>query len=138
MKEKNLFVKALNLLLQQEKDGFEPMAAPYSVIGEIPPFKIHVSLYDMYSRAGVKKKAPQALGVLEAKKEELGLQDFEGIVNCLIAGGFMQEAKRLYGMMEAQGISALDQQKVALMASQTFTRKRPMRRYVFFAAIEHQ
>ncbi|GLU19337.1 hypothetical protein SLE2022_355930 [Rubroshorea leprosula] len=79
-------------------------------------------------RAGVKKKAPQALGVLEAKKEELGLQDFERIVNALIADGFMQEAKRLYGMMEAQGITALDQQKVALMASQTFTRKRPMKR----------
>ncbi|GLT91562.1 hypothetical protein SLE2022_094450 [Rubroshorea leprosula] len=148
---KNLLDKALNLLLQLEKDGFVPGAATYAVLvdwfgkmqlvdeaeqllgkiaeqGEVPPFKIHVSLCDMYSRAGVEKKALQALGVLEAKKEELGAQDFERIVNALIAGGFMQEAKRLHGIMEAQGFAASDQLKVALMASQTFTRKRPTMR----------
>ncbi|GLT58024.1 hypothetical protein SLA2020_309500 [Shorea laevis] len=149
--KKNLLDKALNLLLQLEKDGFEPGPATYAVLvdwfgkmqlvdeveqllgkigeqGEVPPFKIHVSLCDMYSRAGAEKKALQALGVLEAKKVELGPQDFERIVNALIAGGFMQEAKRLHGMIESRGFAASDQRKVALMASQTFTRQRPTMR----------
>ncbi|KAG5592051.1 hypothetical protein H5410_042565 [Solanum commersonii] len=78
--------------MELEKDGFEPGVATYSVLvdwlgrmqlideaeqlldkiaeqGEAPPFKVHISLCDMYARANVEKKAIQALGVLEAKQE---------------------------------------------------------------------
>ncbi|KAH0648255.1 hypothetical protein KY285_033503 [Solanum tuberosum] len=90
--KKNLLDKALNLLMELEKDVFEPGVATYSVLvdwlgkmqlideaeqlldkiaeqGEAPPFKVHISLCDMYARANVEKKAIQALGVLEAKQE---------------------------------------------------------------------
>ncbi|KAI8029263.1 Pentatricopeptide repeat-containing protein [Camellia lanceoleosa] len=72
----NLLDKALNLLLEIENDGFELGVATYSVLvdwmakshlldeteqllgyiakqGENPPFKIHISLCEMYSKAGV-------------------------------------------------------------------------------------
>ncbi|KAF5445121.1 hypothetical protein F2P56_034195 [Juglans regia] len=147
--KKNLLDKALNLLLQLEKDGFEPGVATYTVLvdwlgklqlvneaeqllgkiaelGEAPPFKVHVSLCDMYSRAGVEKKALQALGVLEAKKEQLRSFEFERIINGLIAGGFVQDARRVYGLMEAQGFAASEPLKVAMMASQALGRQRPM------------
>ncbi|KAK3231635.1 hypothetical protein Dsin_003516 [Dipteronia sinensis] len=146
--KKNLLDKALNLLLQLEKDGFEPGAATYTVLvdwlgrlqlvdeaeqllgkiseqGEAPPFNIQVSLCDMYARAGVEKKALQALGVLETKKEQLGSNEFERIIDGLIAGGFVQDARRVHGQMEAQGYAASEKLKVALMASETFGRKRP-------------
>ncbi|XVE94692.1 hypothetical protein REPUB_Repub02eG0031000 [Reevesia pubescens] len=149
--KKNLLDKALNLLLQLEKDGFEPGTATYTVLvdwlgkmqlvdeaeqllgkiaeqGEVPPLKVHVSLCDMYARAGFEKKALQALGVLEAKKEELGADDFERTINALIAGGFVQDARRIHGLMEAKGFVASEQLKVALMASQAFNRKRPTKR----------
>ncbi|KAG6624925.1 uncharacterized protein LOC122299276 [Carya illinoinensis] len=145
--KKNLLDKALNLLLQLEKDGFQPGVATYTVLvdwlgklqlvneaeqllgkiaeqGEAPPFKVHVSLCDMYSRAGVEKKALQALGVLEAKKEQLRSDEFERIINGLIAGGFVQDARRVYGLMEARGFVASEPLKVAMMASQAFSRKR--------------
>lgn len=146
--KKNLLDKALNLLLQLEKDGFVPGVATYTVLldwmgklqlveeaeqllgkiaeqGEAPPFKVQISLCDMYSRAGVEKKALQALGIVEAKKENLGPEEFERIINGLISGGFVQDARRIHGMMEAQGFAASEQLKVALMASQAFGRRRP-------------
>ncbi|KAM3710650.1 hypothetical protein ACJW31_01G046500 [Castanea mollissima] len=149
--KKNLLDKALNLLLQLEKDGFQPGVATYTVLvdwlgklqlvneaeqlldkivelGEAPPFKVHISLCDMYSRAGVEKKALQALGALEAKKEQLGPDDFERIINGLLAGGFVQDARRIHGLMEARGFAASDQLKVTLMSSQAFPRKRPTMR----------
>ncbi|KAM4121995.1 hypothetical protein ACB094_01G048300 [Castanea mollissima] len=149
--KKNLLDKALNLLLQLEKDGFQPGVATYTVLvdwlgklqlvneaeqlldkivelGEAPPFKVHISLCDMYSRAGVEKKALQALGALEAKKEQLGPDDFERIINGLLAGGFVQDARRIHGLMEARGFAASDQLKVTLMTSQAFPRKRPTMR----------
>lgn len=148
---KNLLDKALNLLLQLEKDGFQPGVATYTVLvdwlgklqlvneaeqlldkivelGEAPPFKVHISLCDMYSRAGVEKKALQALGALEAKTEQLGPDDFERIINGLLAGGFMEDAKRIHGLMEARGFAASEPLKVALMASQAFSRRRPTMR----------
>lgn len=150
-KQKNLLDKALNLLLQLEKDGFEPGVATYTVLvdwlgelqlldeaeqllgkigelGEAPPFKIHVSLCVMYSKAGVEKKALQALGVIEAKKGQLGPGDFERIINGLIAGGFGQDAKRVHRLMEAQGFSASERVKVALMTSQATDRNRTLMR----------
>ncbi|XP_061353348.1 pentatricopeptide repeat-containing protein At1g03560, mitochondrial [Gastrolobium bilobum] len=127
--KKNLLDKALNLLLELENDGFEPGVATYSVLvdwfgklqlvdeaeqiigkisvqGEAPPFKVQVSLCDMYARAGNEKKTLQTLGVLEARKDELGPAEFERIISSLIAGGFEQDARRIYGVMEAQGFTA--------------------------------
>lgn len=145
--KKNMLDKALKLLLELEKDGFEPGLATDTVLvdwlgklqlvdeveqllgriaeqGEAPPLKIQVSLCDMYARAGVERKALQALGVVEAKKEQLGLHDFERVVGGLIAGGFVQEAQRVHRLMEAQGFAS-EHLKVALTASQAFSRKRP-------------
>ncbi|KAK7383029.1 hypothetical protein VNO78_28694 [Psophocarpus tetragonolobus] len=120
---------ALNILLKLEKDGFEPGVATYSVLvdwlgkmqlvdeveqllskiallGEAPPFKLQVSLCDMYARAGNEKKVLQTLGVLEARKDELGQAEYERIISGLIDGGFQQNAQRICGIMEAQGFDA--------------------------------
>ncbi|XP_059637966.1 pentatricopeptide repeat-containing protein CRP1, chloroplastic [Cornus florida] len=141
--KKNLLDKALNLLLQLEKDGCEPGVATYSVLvdwlgklqlideaeqvlgkiaeqGDPPPFKVHISLCEMYSRAGAEKKALQALGVVEAKKELLGAQDFERIIKGLVAGGFEQDAQRVHGVMETQGFVASQPLKMSLQSSQAF------------------
>ncbi|KAL6995695.1 hypothetical protein U1Q18_005829 [Sarracenia purpurea var. burkii] len=149
--KKNLLDKALNLLLEMEKDGFEPGVATYGILvdwlgklqlideaehflgkiaeeREFPPLNVHISLCDMYSRARAEKKALQALGVLEAKKEELGAEEFERVISGLIAGGFVQDAKRIHGLMEARGFAASEPLKVALMASQAVGRKRPTMR----------
>ncbi|KHN12703.1 Pentatricopeptide repeat-containing protein [Glycine soja] len=127
--KKNDLDNALNLLLELEKDGFEPGVATYSVLvdwlgklqlvdeaeqllgkiallGEAPPFKLQVSLCDMYARAGNEKKALQSLGVLEARKDELGQAEFERIISGLIDGGFQKDAQRICQIMEAQGFDA--------------------------------
>ncbi|XP_059305898.1 pentatricopeptide repeat-containing protein At2g32630-like [Lycium ferocissimum] len=146
--KKNLLDKALNLLLELEKDGFEPGVVTYSVLvdwmgkmqlideaeqfldkiaeqGEAPPFNVHIGLCDMYARANVEKKALQALGVLEAKNEQLGAEEFERIIRSLIAGGFVQDAQKFQGLMEARGYTVSEQLRVTLNASQTFFRRRP-------------
>lgn len=146
---KNLLDKALELLLQLEKDGFEPGVATYSVLvdwfgqlqlveeaedllskitelGEAPPLKLHISLCDMYLKAGVEKKALQALGVIESKKDQLSHEEFERVIRSLINGGFAQDAKRVQGLMETRGFTASDQLKVHLMAVETLNNtKRP-------------
>ncbi|WVY91806.1 hypothetical protein V8G54_037320 [Vigna mungo] len=127
--KKNYLDDALQLLLQLESDGFEPGVATYSVLvdwlsklqlvdeveqllgkiallGEAPPFKLQVSLCDMYARVRNEKKALQILGVLESRKDELGKADFERIISGLIDGGFQQDAQRICGIMEAQGFDA--------------------------------
>ncbi|RDY04895.1 Pentatricopeptide repeat-containing protein, partial [Mucuna pruriens] len=127
--KKNYLDNALNLLLVLEKDGFEPGVATYSVLvdwlgklqlvdeaeqllgkiallGEAPPFKLQVSLCDMYARARNEKKALQTLGVLEARKDELGPAEFERIISGLIDGGFQQDAQRICQIMEARGFDA--------------------------------
>jgi len=127
--KKNYLDDALNLLLQLEGDGFEPGVATYSVLvdwlgklhlvdeaeqllgkiallGEAPPFKLQVSLCDMYARAGNEKKALQILGVLESRKDELGQADFERIISGLIDGGFQQDAQRICRIMEERGFDA--------------------------------
>ncbi|XVF73761.1 hypothetical protein PTKIN_Ptkin13bG0007900 [Pterospermum kingtungense] len=149
--KKNLLDEALNLLTQLEKDGFEPGIDTYTVLvdwlgklqlvaeaeqllgkiaelGEVPPLKVHLSLCDMYSRTGFEKKALQALGVLEAKKEELGPSEFERTIKALIAGGFLQDARRIHGLMESKGFAASEQLKVSLMASQSSSLRRPTKR----------
>lgn len=146
---KNLLDKALDLLLQLEKDGFEPGVATYSVLvdwfgqlqlieeaedllgkitelGEAPPLRLHISLCDMYLKAGVEKKALQALGVIETKKDQLNHEEFERVIRSLINGGFAQDAKRVQGLMETRGFAASDQLKVFLMAIETLNNtKRP-------------
>ncbi|XP_058088754.1 pentatricopeptide repeat-containing protein At1g71060, mitochondrial [Magnolia sinica] len=148
--KKNLLDKALNLLLDLEKDGFEPGVATYTVLvdwlgklqlvdeaeqllqkivekGETP-FKIHVSLCDMYSRAGTEKKAREALGILESKKELLRADEFERIINGLLAGGLVQDARRVHELMQGQGFVSSEPLKVALMAAQAIPRQRPRAR----------
>ncbi|KAL4372600.1 hypothetical protein AHAS_Ahas06G0282000 [Arachis hypogaea] len=136
--KKNLLDKALELLLKLEKDGFVPGVATYSVLvdwmsrlllvdeaehllgkiaqqGEAPPFKVQVSLCDMYARAGNEKKALQALGAVEARKDELEHADFERIIQSLLAGGFEQDARRMCGIMEAQGFALSESLRMALL-----------------------
>ncbi|XP_022875868.1 putative pentatricopeptide repeat-containing protein At5g06400, mitochondrial [Olea europaea var. sylvestris] len=145
--KKNFLDKALDLLLELEKDGFEPGIATYTVLvdwlaklllvdeaeqildkiamqGEAAPLQVHISLCDMYSRAGSERKALQALGVLESKKDQLRPKEFERVINSLLAGGFLQDARRIQGLMEAQGFQASEPLKIALMASQAVGRKR--------------
>ncbi|KAF3446328.1 hypothetical protein FNV43_RR11507 [Rhamnella rubrinervis] len=146
--KKNLLDKALDLMMQLEKDGFEPGVNTYTVLvdwlgrlqlideaehlldriaqqGEAPPFKINISLFDMYARAGIEKKALQALGVLEAKMDQLGSAEFERIIDGLVAGGFVQHAHRMHEIMEARGFIVSDRVKVALMASNSFRSRKP-------------
>ncbi|KAJ8573040.1 hypothetical protein K7X08_009551 [Anisodus acutangulus] len=92
---------------------------------EAPPFKVHVSLCRMYARAGVEKKALQALGVLEAKKEQLGREEFEQIIDSLVAGRFVQDARKFQGLTEAQGFTMSEKLKIAFLASQSFVHRRP-------------
>ncbi|KAL8145029.1 uncharacterized protein LOC141706780 [Apium graveolens] len=146
---KNLLDKALDLLLQLEKDGFEPGVATYSVLvdwfgqlqlveeaedllskitelGEAPPLKLHISLCDMYLKAGIEKKALQVLGVIESKKDQLTHEEFERVIRSLINGRFAQDAKRVQGLMETRGFTASDHLKVHLMAIETLKNtKRP-------------
>ncbi|KAA8537611.1 hypothetical protein F0562_027219 [Nyssa sinensis] len=75
-------------------------------LGEAPPLKVHISLCDMYSRAGAEKGALQYLGVVEAKKEQLRPEEFERVISGLIAGGFVEDARRIHGVMETQGFAA--------------------------------
>ncbi|KAE9600100.1 hypothetical protein Lal_00045797 [Lupinus albus] len=130
--KKNLLDKALNLLLELENNGFEPGVATYSVLvdwlgelqlveeaehllgkisllGEAPPLKVQVSLCAMYARAGNEKKVLQTLGFLEARKDKLGLAEFEKIIRSLVVGGFEQDARRIRSIMEARGFTISNQ-----------------------------
>ncbi|PNY10944.1 pentatricopeptide repeat-containing protein [Trifolium pratense] len=125
----NSLDKALDLLLTLEKDGFEPGVATYSVLmewmakmqlvdeteqilnkiallGEAPPFRVQVSLCDMYARTKMERKALQTLGVLIARKDELRERQFERIITGLISGGFLRDAQRMHEIMESQGFKA--------------------------------
>ncbi|GMJ15408.1 Ribosomal Pentatricopeptide Repeat Protein 2, NUCLEAR FUSION DEFECTIVE 5 [Hibiscus trionum] len=149
--KKNLLDKGLDLLVQLEKGGFEPGIATYTVLldwfsklqlvdeseqllgkiaelGEVPPLKVHVSLCDMYARSGFEKKTLQALGVLEARKDELGPHEFERIIDALISGRFVRDAQRIHAIMEMKGFAASDKLKMALMSSQAFSQKTPLQR----------
>lgn len=144
--KKNLLDKALNLLMQLERDEFEPGVNSYAVLvdwfgrlqlvdeaehlldkiaqlGEAPPFKINVSLFDMYARAGYEKKALQALAVLEAKTEQLEADEFERIINGLITGGFVQHVRRMHEKMQSRGFVQSERLKVTLLAYQALVKK---------------
>ncbi|KAL2896492.1 hypothetical protein RDABS01_038276 [Bienertia sinuspersici] len=141
--KKNKLELAIHLLLQLEKGGFEPGVSTYSVLidwlgklklvdeaeqmltkmaqlGEAPPFKLQVSLCDMYARAGNEKKTLQALGILEAKKELLDYQDFERIITALLNSGLVQDAQRIQKVMEAQGFTPSESLNIKLMTTQAF------------------
>ncbi|KAJ6795547.1 pentatricopeptide repeat-containing protein-like [Iris pallida] len=145
--KKNLLDKALDLLLTLEQDGFKPGIATKSVLvdwlgrlqlveeaervleeiavmGEAP-FQIHVSLCDMYSRAGNEEKAKKSLKVLEGKKRLLRADQFERIVSGLLAGGMVEDAKRMYQSMQGLGHTPSEPLKVTLMAAQSIPRQKP-------------
>lgn len=147
--KKNLLDKALDLLLTLEKDGFQPGIATYTVLvdwlgrlqlveeaerllnkitqmGEAP-FEIHLSLCDMYSRAQQGEKARKSLKILEARKQLLKADQFERIVSGLLAGGFVEDAKRIYSSMEAQGFTPSEPTRVALMAAKSIPRQKSRR-----------
>ncbi|KVH99357.1 pentatricopeptide repeat-containing protein At3g18110, chloroplastic [Cynara cardunculus var. scolymus] len=142
---KNLLDKGLHLLLQLEKDGIEHSVATYAVLvdwlgklqlidevedllgkftekGVSPSLDVHISLCDMYARAQEEKKTLQALGVLEANKDQLRHEEFEKIISALVAGGFWKDAERFSNLMTAQGFTTSNQLSVTLKASQTFGR----------------
>ncbi|KAH9610806.1 hypothetical protein KSS87_023697 [Heliosperma pusillum] len=141
--KRNELDKALGLLVQLEKDGFEPGISTYCVLvdwlgklqlideaeqmltkisqlGEAPPLKLQVSLCDMYAKAGIEKKALQALGVLEGKKDLLEQEDFERIIQGLLHGGFENDGRRIKKLMEAQGFTASEFLTIRLMATESF------------------
>ncbi|KAF9605659.1 hypothetical protein IFM89_018002 [Coptis chinensis] len=138
--KKNLLDQALDLLLQLKKDGFEPGVETYTVLvdwfaklqlvdeaeellektivnGQTPPLKAQVSLCDMYARSRNEKKALQALGIVEGKKDLLSVDDFERIIKGLIEGELVPEALRVHKLMEARGFTASEPLKVKLMSS---------------------
>ncbi|KAM0932902.1 putative pentatricopeptide repeat-containing protein NFD5 [Dioscorea sansibarensis] len=149
--EKNLLDKALNLLLNLEKDGFQPGTATYTVLvdwmgrlqmieeaehflnnirekGEAPPFEIRVSLFDMYCRARMEEKARENLKILEENKHLLRSDEFERIVISLLDGGFVNDAKRMYNLMLAQGFAPSEALRVRSLASESFPSQRPSTR----------
>ncbi|XP_010477170.1 PREDICTED: protein NUCLEAR FUSION DEFECTIVE 5, mitochondrial-like [Camelina sativa] len=124
-KGENSLDKALRLLLQLEKDGIEIGVITYTVLvdwmanlglieeaeqllvkisqlGEAPPFELQVSLCYMYATVRNEKKTLQALGVLEAKKDQMGPNEFEKVITALKKGGFEKDARRMYKHMEAR------------------------------------
>ncbi|PIA36415.1 hypothetical protein AQUCO_03400358v1 [Aquilegia coerulea] len=146
---KNQLDKALDLLLQLETDGFEPGVATYTILvdwlvqlrlfneaeqllkkitekGDTPPLKIQVSLCDMYSSLRDEKKALQALGILEGKKDQLTEDDFVRIINGLAAGGLVKDAQRVLEMMKARGFSKAESLRMSLMPSPAFHGQRPV------------
>ncbi|CAL9173170.1 unnamed protein product [Musa hybrid cultivar] len=149
--KKNLLDKALDLLLTLEKDGFQPGIATYSILvdwlgrlqlvdeaegllsklaekGEAP-FEIHVSLCDMYSRAHQLEKARKSLKILEARSKLLRADQLERIISGLLAGGLLEDAKRIYDCMHSQGLAPSEPIRVALLAAQSIRRqKSPTRR----------
>ncbi|ESQ34849.1 hypothetical protein EUTSA_v10006936mg [Eutrema salsugineum] len=139
----NSLDKALRLLLQLEKDGIEIGVITYTVLvnwmadlglieeaeqllvkisqlGEAPPFELQVSLCCMYSTAGNEKKTLQALGVLEAKKEQMGPNEFEKVIKALKKGGFEKDARRMFKHMEARKFLPSERLKVDMGAPPSF------------------
>ncbi|CAH2036801.1 unnamed protein product [Thlaspi arvense] len=142
-KGENSLDKALRLLLKLEKDGIEIGVITYTVLvdwmanlglieeaeqllvkisqlGEAPPFELQVSLCYMYSIARNEKKTLQALGVLEAKKDQMGPNEFEKVITGLKMGGFEKDARRMFKHMEARKFLPSDRLKIDMGASPSF------------------
>ncbi|WOL02930.1 hypothetical protein Cni_G11649 [Canna indica] len=144
---KNLLDKALDLLLTLEKDGFQPGIATYSILvdwfGQLQlveeaeailrkiaekgetPFEVHVSLCCMYSRTRQEAKARKSLKILEARKELLQADQFERIISGLLAGGLLDDAKRMLERMQARGFTPPEHFRFSLTAAQSISRQKP-------------
>ncbi|XP_076948662.1 uncharacterized protein LOC143621009 [Bidens hawaiensis] len=130
--KKNWLDKALELLIELEKDGAELGLETYSVLiawlsklqlideaedlllkfsekGVLPSLNVRVSLLEMYVQAREEKKTLQTLTVIEASKDKLTHREFEKVIELLLKGGFRQDAERMLGLMTAQGFKASDQ-----------------------------
>lgn len=133
--KKNLLGKALSLLLNLEKDGFKPGAETSTVLidwlGKLGlveeaeqlfdemaktevPSKIIVSLWEMYARAGLQEKAAHTLGLLQKNSQSLNVNGFERLISGLLAGGFVDEAKKMHEQMRIQGLTPSEPIAVAL------------------------
>ncbi|CAH8385447.1 unnamed protein product [Eruca vesicaria subsp. sativa] len=142
-KRENSLDKALRLLLKLEKEEIEIGVVTYTVLvdwmanlglieeaeqllvkisqlGEAPPFELQVSLCYMYSTARNEKKTLQALGVLEAKKDQMGPNEFEKVITGLKMGGFEKDARRMFKHMEARKFLPSDRLKIDMGASPSF------------------
>nr|CAD1825604.1 unnamed protein product [Ananas comosus var. bracteatus] len=149
--KKNLLDKALDLLLTLEKDRFKPGVLTNTVLadwlgrlqlveeaeqlvkqiketGEEAPFEIHIGLCDMYARAKQEEKLRKSMKILEGRKQMLKADQFERVISGLLAGGFVQDAKRMHGLMQARGFAPSESVRVALMAAQSIPRPRPASR----------
>ncbi|KAH6838052.1 hypothetical protein C2S53_003302 [Perilla frutescens var. hirtella] len=138
--KKNKLDEALELLLKLEKDGFEPGVATYTVLvdwfsklglieeaeqildkiaeqGEAPPFKLHVSLFEIHMKSKAEKKALQALGVLESNIDKLELEDFERIIGLLNGADFVEDAVRVHGLMKTRGFVLSESLNRSLMSA---------------------
>lgn len=143
--KKNLLDKGLDLLLTLKKQGFVPGVHTNTVLvgwlgrlqlveeaeqvleeikamGDVP-FEIHVSLCDMYSRAGDVEKAKKAQRILVGRKELLTADQFERIIQGMMDGGMKGEANRMSDLMKSLGFSQSNALSVSLMAAKSFPLK---------------
>ncbi|GLJ48893.1 hypothetical protein SUGI_1031260 [Cryptomeria japonica] len=154
--KKNYLDKALSLLLDLEKDGFKPGVETSIILihwlcklglvdeaeqvfkgisaNEVIPCKVHVSVCGMYVRAGLKEKALYTLSIVEKHIEQLDSEGFERLIQGLLAGGFIDEAKRMHDAMQNQGIIPSDLVRVALMTAQAIPRRQSAVREEMFGA----
>ncbi|GLJ32894.1 hypothetical protein SUGI_0662490 [Cryptomeria japonica] len=125
--KKNMLGKALSLLMNLEKDGFKLGAATSALLidwlgklgfveeaeqifleitqmGEVPS-KVLVSLCDMYSRAGLHEKAINALDTMQNNLHALNSQEFEKLINGLLAGDLVDQAKKMHEQMQIHGLT---------------------------------
>lgn len=145
--KKNFLDKALNLLLDLEKDGFkqglETSAVLIDWLGRLGlvyeaeqvfneiavkdevSSKVCVSLCDMYARTGLQQKALDTLTTIENNTGNLASNDFERLIHGLLAGGLVEEAKRINDHMQSQGLVPSEPARVALMAAQAISRRKP-------------
>lgn len=145
--KKNFLDKALNLLLDLEKDGFkqglETSAVLIDWLGRLGlvyeaeqvfneiavkdevSSKVCVSLCDMYARTGLQQKALDTLTTIENNTGNLASNDFERLIHGLLAGGLVEEAKRINDCMQSQGLVPSEPARVALMAAQAISRRKP-------------
>ncbi|KAJ4765196.1 Pentatricopeptide repeat-containing protein [Rhynchospora pubera] len=144
--KKNCLDKALDLLLTLEKGGFKPgfetntvlvdWMGQLQLVNEAEHFagivretgqnllELHVILCDMYARVRSEPKMRESIKVLEGKKRELNSEQFERVASGLLAGGFVDDVKRVVNWMKAQKLEPSESIKVALMTSQSMLRPR--------------
>lgn len=145
--KKNYLDKALNLLLDLEKDGFkqglETSAVLIDWLGRLGlvyeaeqafteiagkervPSKVCISLCDMYARSGLQQKALDTLNTIWNNAETLDSHQYERLMHGLLAGGLVEEAKRINDRMQSQGLVPSEPARVALMAAQAISRRKP-------------